>query len=73
MLVNLALDFLVDVLLELHELQLYIQDAQELHGTDLHVSVLEQFHLLLKVLDLNGSGYEIHQELKVVDGLERTD
>ena len=73
LLVDFALDLLVDILLEVNQLYLHVQDSQELHSTHLDVVVLKQFHLLLEVLHLHGRGDEIDQELEIVDGLQGAD
>ena len=70
LLVDVALDFLVDLLLDLEQLGLGVQGGQKLHGPDFHVVVPEQVHFLREVLQLDGRGYEVHQESKIVDGLQ---
>ena len=70
LLVDVALDLLVDFLLDLQELDLGIQDLQQFHPAVLQVGQAEQAEAVGEILDLDGRRDEIHQELEVVDGLE---
>ena len=67
LLVDFGLDLLVDVLLDLGELYLHIQQAQELHGAGAHVVVLKEVDFVGKIVHFHGSGDEVHQEPEVGD------
>ena len=73
LLVDLALHLLVDLLLDLHEFDLHVEHREQLEAAHLDVVVLEQVHLRLEVLNIDGGRDEIHEEAEVVDGLHRPD
>ena len=70
LLVNLALHFLIDLLLDLEQLALDIEGAEQFHGPGLDIIVAEKVNLVVVVLDLDGSGNEIDKEREAVDRLE---
>ena len=73
LLVDVALDLLVDLLLDPQELHLGVQDLQESHATLVDIGKGEESHAVGEVLHLDGGGDEVHEELEVVDGLEGAD
>ena len=73
LLVDVALDLLVDLLLDMQELHLRVQHLQQGHAPLMDVGIPEQVHAVLEVLHLDRGGDEIHEELEIVDGLEGPD
>ena len=73
LLVDLALDLLVNLLLDLHQFDLHIKQREELEGAHLDVIELEQLDLGLEVLHLDGRGDEVHQEAEIVNCLQGAD
>ena len=70
LLVDFALYLLVDVLLDFEQLDLCVKHCQKFHRPCLEVSVLQKLHLFEEVLHLDCRGYEIDQELEVVNGFQ---
>ncbi len=70
LLVNVTLDFLVDLLLDLHQFDLRTQDREEFEGSEFDVVIFEQLDLGSKILYLYGGGYEVDEELEIVDGFD---
>ena len=67
LLVDVTLDFLINLLLDRIELNLSVKHGKQLHSPLFKVRVLKQCDLVFVILHFNGSGYEVDQELKTVN------